>query len=231
MKITLNIPHSSIQGFADGWSSYSELFKEVKRLTDWHTDVLFKPLGLADVKPIVFQHSRFKVDVERLRNDPLEEIGQGIVYTKMGGCIREIDELEKARLMLVYEAYQKSLKDEIVDDAMLIDCHSFASSTTKDVDVCIGFNDDSTKPPEEIQNMVVDEFSRYVSKSRIALNTPFSNSIAPDTDKKYYSMTIGINKSLYMNEQTLELKAGWYKINAVLNCIYHKILEVSSGAW
>ena len=226
MKITLNIPHSSIQGFSDGWSSYPELFKEVKRLTDWHTDILFKPIGLTDVKPIVFQHSRFKVDVERLVNDPLDEVGRGIIYTNVAGCTRRVD--DKLGLMTLYDEHHRLISESVVDGSMLIDCHSFSSSTNSENDVCIGFNDDETRPDGAILDMIVAEFSRYVPKSRIALDFPFSNSTANANGARHQSMKIGIKKFVYMNEGTLELKADWYKINAVLNSIYRNILALQA---
>ena len=220
-NIVLNIPHSSINGFSDGWSSYSDLFKEVKRLTDWHTDILFKPEPCLDIKSIVFSHSRFKVDVERLENDPLEAIGQGIIYREMNGCIREVS--NENELMELYKLHHAKINESVVDGSVLIDCHSFSSSTCKDVDVCIGFNSDDTKPSSEMLDMIVSEFNRYVPKSRIAFNDPFSNSIVATNGKKHTAFMIEFNKSLYMNEDTLELKSDWYKYNAIMNSIYRKL--------
>lgn len=224
MNITLNIPHSSINGFSDGWSSYSTLFKDVKRLTDWHTDVLFKPESCIGAIPIVFPYSRFKVDVERLVNDPLESSGQGILYTSSpSGCERTLTDAQRKQLMELYDLHHDLISRSVEDGSMLIDCHSFSNSTCDTIDVCIGYNEDETKPTQEIIDMVIDEFSRYVNRSRIAINKPFSNSIVAHNGKKHMSMMIELNKSLYMDENTLELNQSWYKYNSVLNSIYKKI--------
>ena len=85
-NIVLNIPHASINGVFDpkygGWPCNQYFVNNcLNKWTDWYTDFLFLPLSRQkDVSTVVFPYSRFVCDAERLENDPLEEIGQGIIY-------------------------------------------------------------------------------------------------------------------------------------------------------
>ena len=92
-NIVLNIPHSSVQNYdTDEWSDKNLLHEQVNEWTDWFTDDLFRPSikGKYDIKANVFNHSRFYVDVERLIDDDLENVGQGIIYTDFNGNKRGI---------------------------------------------------------------------------------------------------------------------------------------------
>ncbi len=75
-RITLNLPHSSINGLDEAnWNSWEELVRSVNEWTDWHTNIMFHPnrnlFNEDDVKPFVFHKSRFVVDAERLINDDM----------------------------------------------------------------------------------------------------------------------------------------------------------------
>lgn len=86
-KILAHIPHSSIQDYAYGWMSSALMFPQVIQLTDWHTEILFGSSN-PNVDVMVFPHSRFYLDVERLENDPMESGGQGKIYTEYEGFKR-----------------------------------------------------------------------------------------------------------------------------------------------
>lgn len=92
-KVVLNIPHSSSEfpGTAkDEWENGIDV--HIQRWTDWGTDRLFGRASSMDprIHPVTFPWSRFFCDVERLENDPLEKIGQGIVYSSFEGIGRNI---------------------------------------------------------------------------------------------------------------------------------------------
>lgn len=59
--------------------------------------------------------------------------------------------------------------------SFLIDCHSFPDDLSE-VDVCIGINDDWSKPDADILDEVVQVFTKYQYITRI--NEPYSNSIS-----------------------------------------------------
>ena len=219
-KIVAHIPHSSILRYMDNWVGSFNMFPNVKRLTDWHTDLLFAS-NSANVKCMVFPYSRFFLDVERLKEDPMEEIGQGKIYKNYNGYTRSLSNKDIEALELQYDQWHSLCANEIIENTLVIDCHSFPSDICSDVDVCIGFNDDETTPQQETIDMIMNEFSKY--GFRVKCNSPYSNSIVFG---KHDSIMIEIRKGLYMNENTLELwKNNSVKVrNAILN-IYNKTLN------
>ena len=101
-RIVLNIPHASIEGIAEsGWQQGKSFFSKVREWTDWYTDYLFWS-NQKQIIPVRFDLSRFIVDVERLENDPLDAIGQGILYKKFVDCERTSDSSEQRRLLSAY---------------------------------------------------------------------------------------------------------------------------------
>lgn len=229
-NIVLNIPHSSINRYGEDWLGVYNLFPTVKRWTDWHTDLLFRPLYdfSAYIKPIIFPYSRFFCDVERLyENEPLEEIGQGIVYNKFDGFVKAISVNKKANILLnIYTPHINEIKRELLnsDNSLLIDCHSFPSDLS-DVDICIGYNDDWSKPSDEVLDFVVSTFKNNGYK--VGLNVPYSNSLSPKIDgKTYSSFMIEVNKRCYMYEDNLELKTfSFTKLQRLINKIYLSLLK------
>lgn len=214
-KILAHIPHASIHDYSFGWCSSALLFPEVKRLTDWHTEILFDTTN-PKVDVMVFPHSRFYVDVERLEHDPLEEIGQGMIYTKYNGFERYLLTSEdKDTLKSIYYDWKKECDGHIVDNTLVIDCHSFPSDISEDIDVCIGFKEDESKPDEEVIFFIVDEFRKH--GYTVGINTPYSNSVV--FDKPHHSLMIELNKRIYMNEDTLLMDPKTY----ILGCTIHRI--------
>ena len=222
-NIVLNIPHASVAGLGYAkWDDEVGLIREVRKWTDWYTDLIFIPEDRPMVKSITADYSRFVVDVERMVNDPLNDIGQGIVYTKFNGIKRTIDEEERLGMMAYYYAYIKQLKRMLNEHSLLIDCHSF-SSDLADVDICIGVNDDRSRPTDFVIELVTEVFTQAGFSVRI--NHPYSNAIAPQTDFAYDAIMIELNKRIYMNEQTLELNESANKVRATLDTLYELLLK------
>ena len=221
-KIVLNIPHASLQNYHKGWSGSATFFNDIKDLTDWHTDIIFET-DKATV--FIFPYSRFYVDVERLPDDPLEKDGQGILYTKYKGHTRMFDKGEKAYLTSLYTNYRSEIARELDEHTILIDCHSFSDDTAHDIDVCIGYNDDESKPDDETIGMIVGEFAEKGYTAGI--NVPYSNSITPKERLNYKSVMIELNKRIYMDETTLLLNHDNYKkVMYCLDKIYDKLLGI-----
>ena len=218
-KIVLNVPHSSIERCYEGWKGCLNMFHVVKEWTDWHTDILFQDERATMVR---FPFSRFFCDVERLVNDPLEKEGRGIIYYKFGGFERDVDEKLKLDILRWYEIHNSMLATPIVDNTMLIDCHSFPS-TESNVDICIGVNDDETRPDEETIDKICTIFENegYL----VSINNPYSNSISPKSDKKYHSIMIEVNKRIYMNETTLNpIPDYFFLLKRTINKVYDYLL-------
>lgn len=202
-RIVLHIPHASpVLPFGrSGWDEGIE--KEINRWTDWYTDWLFASLSLMDprIYPIIYPFSRFFCDVERLEDDPLEAIGQGIIYERFVNLKRSISEEERVFAMRSYEEHHGRLRRAISgEETLLVDCHSFPSDLS-DVDICIGVNDDSSRPDELLLEMVLERLRKKGYHTEI--NAPYANSVAPDCQSPYPSLMIEVNKGIYMNGDSM----------------------------
>lgn len=224
-NIVLNIPHAGVRGLGHiRCDNKVNLLAEVRKWTDWYTDLIFIPEKNDRIKHIIADYSRFAVDVERLLDDPLEKKGQGIIYTKYNGQERYVDEKERIRLMAYYYDYIDRLKSMLSEHSLLIDCHSFPSDLS-DVDICIGYNEDWSKPTDFVIDLVVESFKQYGYK--VGINTPFSNAIAPETGYTYNSIMIELNKRVYLNEQTLDFNDNAPKLREQLASLYSLLLRYS----
>ena len=221
-KIVLHIPHAAIGGLNDAvYSDRRSLYAWVRDYTDWFTDYLFDQHmpGVVAVQSIF---SRFVVDCERLINDPLEAQGRGILYTHIGNTLRTISDDERTRLMAYYTQHHDRLRNEIKPGTLLIDCHSFPHSDG-DVDICIGYNEDWSKPDDETLRLVRDHFANAGYK--VCFNTPYANSVSPRTTFAYPSLMIEVNKRCYMNEDCMRLTDGSDKLRTMLNDLYTMLLK------
>jgi N-formylglutamate amidohydrolase len=214
-KLVLNIPHSAVlNGVFDekigGWEYNSKFINKVLlEHCDLFTDFLFSYKS-DKVSSVIAPYSRFVVDTERLNNDPLEKIGQGIIYTEYDGFKRKaLDEEVVEQLNSYRTTHLKRLLIELSkrrsgNDNLLIDCHSFSSSIAEDIDVCIGFNDDASQPDNETISHIVSLFERNGYK--VGINNPFSNSVTPFYNGigfcRYKSVMIELNKRTYMDEDS-----------------------------
>ena len=206
-RIVLNEPHASIEGLYDVRLSFwiiDENFINdiVLKWTDWHTDYLFHGLKKENIRTVRFPYSRFIVDAERLWNDPLEAEGQGILYKHFEGYNRLIPHEDEERLFSLWHRHQERLRNNLCTDALLLDCHSFPSGLS-DVDICIGYNEDWSKPHRETIEIAVNLFEENGYK--VGINEPYSNSETPDCPFPYESMMLEVNKKAYMEEGSLRL--------------------------
>lgn len=231
-NIVLNIPHASINGVFDpqygGWPCNQYFVNDcLNKWTDWYTDFLFSTLSKQkNVSTVVFPYSRFVCDAERLKNDPLEKIGQGIIYTEHGYHKRNpMNKKQIRNTMRLWKKHQKLLKKEIKsENTVLIDCHSFPSDMS-DCDICIGYNNDWSYN-EKIVNGIVKIF-----KDRgytVEINKPYSNSITPKKTFHYTSVMIEVNKRVYMDEDILCLEYDalkWTRWAGTLKHIYDFLMQ------
>lgn len=232
--IVLHVPHASIEGIADRslsfWPNDPKFVNDsVVRLTDWYTDFVFAFNSVPDITTVRFPYSRFIVDGERLWDDPMEEIGQGIVYTDFAGFHRDVPAPVKEHLLSVWKRHQHNLTAALSPDSILIDCHSFPGDMS-DVDICIGFNDDWSYPGDDIIEMVSSLFEKEGFK--VGINNPYSNSMSPRCRFDYPSIMIEVNKKSYMDERTMRLHTDSHslKISEVMERVYTQLLTLSHSA-
>lgn len=224
MNVVFNIPHFVEQRDFSNWTNPENIANESNLWTDFKTDLIFH-----DLKNRFYEHkasySRFIVDTERLVNDPLEEIGQGIIYlrSKNGLSKRTITEDEKVILFDYYTKYHQELYSKTSDpNTLLIDCHSYPNEFDSNYDICIGFNEDASKPDGALLSYVIEHFKRY--NYTIGINQPFSNSIVgkPETP----SLMIELNKRIYWNREKHCLNGGANRIVKCLNELYDYLFEL-----
>ena len=218
-NVILNIPHSSARRFnAEEWSDPEEITRHMREWTDWHTEKLFKPRQMTEcIHPCLFPFSRFYVDAERLDNDPMEAIGQGIIYRRFGEARRQLTAEEEAARMEIYRRYLNAFEPLIANNTVIVDCHSFPGRLAPDVDFCIGFNEDESKPDDKTINGITHMIRKY--GYRVAVNHPFSNSITPVKPITYKSIMIEVNKQTYMDEDTLAPSVNAQHVSLVINHI------------
>lgn len=203
-RIVLNEPHASVEGLYDEDKSFWKINADflnnvVIKWTDWHTDYLFHGLVDNRVKTVRFPFSRFIVDAERLWNDPMEKVGQGIVYKHFDGFQRNISEFREQHLLKLWNWHQNRLRENLEEDALLLDCHSFPEELS-DVDICIGYNEDWSKPHKETIEFVVNHF--LDNGYKVGVNEPYSNSETPFCDFRYHSLMLEVNKKAYLKSGT-----------------------------
>ena len=234
-RIVLHIPHASpVLPFGrSGWDA--GIGEEIARWTDWHTGWLFGSSSLADprIVPVAYPFSRFFCDVERLEDDPLEAVGQGKAYRRFGTFERTLSEEELDFALGSYAEHRKRLVGALSSggpETLLVDCHSFPADLS-DVDVCIGVNDDWSRPDDALIERVVGHFiSRGYST---AVNEPYSNSVSPEAGFRYASLMIELNKRTYLQGIS---EMDMHKALSIRRCIeeyYQSVLgteDVDSAA-
>ena len=196
-RIVLHVPHAS-PVFPFGWSGWEEgIDAEVLRWTDWYTDWLFGSATRIspEIVPVAYPFSRFFCDVERLEDDPLESVGQGRVYRRFGPLHRTVPEGDLCWIEDSYREHHERLRKALCEGAILVDCHSFPKDLS-DVDVCIGVNEDWSRPDDWLIDSVLKHFTSSGYCTR--LNSPYSNSVAPETGFVYRSLMIELNKRTYL---------------------------------
>lgn len=236
--ILLHIPHSSISFPNDSHYSFQDLDGEEKLLIDYYTDELFVPCEQKrNIDSVVFPYCRLYCDVERLVNDPLKYKGLGISYRRtVESDILPFEERSFSTLSKAFHYYadfHAKVSKKIVDMTfmnriLLIDCHSFSAHpnllnpTPLDIDICVGYNDDETRPRKKVIENIARFFESYGYK--VGINEPFSNSKTFPVPVTYHSVMIEINKRLYMNEETLEKSNGFCRLKKDLESLYKLLL-------
>ena len=230
-KLLLHIPHSSTSFPENSGFTFDDLNADERLLIDYYTDELFLPEQPSSrIESVIFPYCRLYCDVERLINDPLEKEGLGISYRRRtddpAQQPRSFSTLQSA--FPLYADHHSLVAKKLVsmgDGTLLIDCHSFSSipnllnSNPPDMDICIGYNDDDTRPNNEVLDTIISHFTLLGYK--VGINTPFSNSKTFSVPLKYSSVMIEVNKRLYMDEWTLEKSEGLEKLKRELQDLYY----------
>ena len=241
-SLILHIPHSGTEfpGIDKGISR--QLVDNARDVIDWFTDELFSSEVQDErIIPVIFPYCRTFCDVERMIEDPLKEENLGICYESdpLGPCYgffkagTENVRINRKESYRLYQEHHHRTEDLLLcaGRTLLIDCHSFSSYPTpilphydknEEVDICIGYNEDRTRPWGMAIDTVINHFRSlgYV----VGVNTPFSNAKTFNTPVKYDSLMIELNKKLYMDERSGQKKPTFGKLKSEINSLYVKLL-------
>lgn len=90
------------------------------------------------------------------------------------------------------------------------------------MDICIGFNEDWSRPQDSVIDLVARTFrdAGYV----VGINTPYSNSIPPAKGFEYLSIMIEVNKRLYLRDDT-DIYHNTESLLDRIKCFYHCVLD------
>ena len=146
----------------------------------------------------------------------MEHIGQGIIYRHFNGYQRQIPRSNEERLLRLWKEHQRRLKRNLCEGALLLDCHSFPEDMG-DVDICIGYNEDWSKPDKDLLDFAVNLFEE--NGYSVGINYPYSNSEAPDCGFCYQSMMLEVNKRVYLERGSVYLKTKTDKKRSVREVI------------
>ena len=215
--IVLFIPHSSDNLDRSEWTG--DIDAAVDRWTDWHTDVLFRSDD-DRVKSVVFPYSRFYCDAERLIDDPMEKVGQGIAYRSIEGCERILTQQQLEDIHAKYKVIHDTLEEAAQPGCLIIDCHSFPADLDHGIDICIGVNEDATRPSDNILNLVAEHFASAGLK--VGINTPYSNSMR--VEKDIPTLMIEVNKGVYLQNDGKTPGDEFDNIQRLISSLYTRLL-------
>lgn len=227
--IVLAIPHATGSFDASLWSNQAAVMRDARRWTDWHTDRVFTDAAHDEqrIRAVIGHISRFDCDLERLEDDPLEIIGQGRLYTKShSGAVRTVPMDKSAQWLQVWREYREQIVSAAADASrpLLLDCHSFPADLAPAVDVCLGWNEDASRPPDEV---IATAQAAFQSQGfRVACNIPYGNSILPESWHGP-TMLVELNKAIYLNERNLSLLPSANRVGEALHRLYEMMLGLS----
>ncbi len=257
-QIILHIPHSSTYipehcrklFLLDG----DQLEEEILRMTDSHTDELFKIPHVPEENRIVFPYSRLICDVERFRDDRMEimaERGMGVCYSVTSGLkpLKQITGDHRQEMLWLYDRHHVVLSvavDRIIKrfgTGLLIDCHSFASKqlpyetdsaaagkNMQRPDICIG-TDLGYHTPEWLTNGMTAAFIKRGYS--VQQDYPFSGTLVPmryyHQDKRLLSVMVEVNRKLYMDERTGEQTDSFETVRADIADVIAELLADDDG--
>ena len=219
------LPHTGLYlPNVDNNAKFEALRRDSVLLADEQVDKLYSFLP----NKIMSDYSRFVIDLERYLDnskEPMATKGMGYLYNRLidGGVFNRSIFGDNAYFTEYYKHKHVQLKqaiERIGDGAILLDLHSFnpfplacdMDKRPNRPDICLGFNKDDTKPEDSILATLQEHFEE--NGFNAAFNTPFSGAMTTNTQTKYKSLMIEINKKCYLENHVL--KKEMYRLSYVL---------------
>ena len=219
------LPHTGLYlPNVDKGPQFEALRRDSLLLADEQVDKLYSFLP----NKITSDYSRFVIDLERYLDnskEPMAQMGMGYLYNRLidGGAFNRSIFGDDSYFTEYYRHKHAQLKqaiERIGDGAILLDLHSFnpfplacdMDKRPNHPDICLGFNEDETKPADSVLHALQEHFEDNGFK--VAFNTPFSGTMTTNTQTKYKSLMIEINKKCYLGNHVL--KKDMYRLSYVL---------------
>ena len=218
-NLVLGIPHAVGTPQDIAWGDHPKAVEAANRWTDWFTDELFA-VRHPRVTVVTTTMSRLDCDVERLEHEPDRICRVCSLYGE--DPEKTVSAESWNRRLAAWFRYRADLMLAAAGAMpLIIDCHSFPSDLADDVDICLGFNEDASKPSEETLTRVAETFRS--AGYAVAFNRPYANAIAP-LGYRGHSLMIEVNKRTYLDERKLEKSAGFMKLQATIRRVYRSLL-------
>lgn len=219
------LPHTGLYlPNVDDSPKFEALRRDALLLADEQVDKLYSFLP----NKITSDYSRFVIDLERYLDnskEPMAQKGMGYLYNRLiDGKSFDRSIFGDASYFTEYykhkHAQLKQAIERIGDGAILLDLHSFnpvplacdMDKRPNRPDICFGFNEDDTKPADSVLHALREHFEDNGFK--VAFDTPFSGAMTTNTQTKYKSLMIEINKKCYLENHVF--KKDMYKLSYVL---------------
>jgi len=213
-RFIIHIPHASTlipEGVV--YKNNQKVTEEINQSTDWFTDQLF---FIGDgAQYIKAPYSRLFLDVERLsKNDPSEQYGRGLKYTKFYDnspveYISDNDILRQNTYIQHWENYENAIQNCLNkwNFAIVIDAHSFNDiplpfetwRTKEAPDICLGIDSGQWTP------VFKDTFEQF--KFTVDINYPYKGVAIPEKynkDDRVVALMIEVNKRTYLDNPKMK---------------------------
>ena len=222
-NLVIAIPHAVGKPFDVDWNGDTAAAVFRDRFTDWETDNLFS-VSMKGVSIVSCPMSRLDVDVERLEEEGdricnYEHVADSPQTLSSSQCNGRLAEWFSYRARLMLAAAEG-------DRPLILDCHSFPGDLAADVDICIGFNGDGTRPSDRTINAVTGMFR--AAGYEVAHNRPYGNAIAP-LGYRGHSLMIEVNKRCYLGPDERHIGGGFDRLRQTLVVVYGMLLGTSSN--
>lgn len=219
--LVIAIPHSHPGAGKWQWEADSDIKAWRDRYTDWYTDELFDAEA-GSITVVKGDISRLDCDLERLEHEYDRLCNFTNISHSSTDWLRGKGALRNYCLAKWYKYRADILDAASLGHSLIIDCHSFPEDIAPDVDICIGFNDDASRPSDEVIISVRRLFE--AAGYTVAFNRPFANAIAP-LGYVGHSLMVEINKKTYMNEATLGRSDDFVKLRSAILDLYALLLD------
>ena len=223
-RIVVHIPHVSLNVPEEFLNRLKVDREEFDRMNIYESDYMIDGFRPDDLDYLIFSYSRMFCDVERYRDDHLEEMAiwhrRGVVYERDSDrreFIRIDPDYKNMVLDKYYDDHHRKFEEIVFKkfvsygECLIIDLHSFSDEYERKTrtysrhfytnpDICIGFNDYEKDRDLLLRIHMLCNHYGYTC----AFNYPYKGSIVPLKYKdleSVRSIMLEINKRIYLNDE------------------------------